>query len=1251
MVEGVSSGYMVPNTIVKEIKLLRRRPWFTWITIWPFIIIYAISISLYLQPELIWDRITYLVYQTYIDFAHATFLPLSLFFHGFLSLFTVWSVSFRSQVLFQRVSLDQLTEATHVFVKPHLHKGETEIVPLVQGSMDGTPPFFVFQQSKWKLDKVSKKFDKPLFPIMHSFSYYINWKGFSTNAEQEKQLNTYGSNSMEVIIPEFTELLIDHAFAPLFVFQMFCILLWCLDEYWYYSLITGFMTAGMECSVVYQRINNMRMLRSMAEVPVSSVEVFRGGQKKTVQTTELVPLDVVVVKSNSPFPVDALLIKGTAVLNEASLTGESTPQLKEAPDDVEIALDTKKHSRHMLFCGTQVLLSTGVGEEENAIAVVLKTGFETKQGKLLRTILHSQGRVSENSKEAFAYIGLLLIFAFAAVGFLLQRGLSDPSKNRWKLFLSCIQVITAVVPVDLPLQLSLAVNNALMSLSRLAVFCTEPFRIPFAGSIDICCFDKTGTLTTDEMLFGGLDMGDGKGVLKMLGDIPRMSEVVLMSCHSLVTLNDGVIAGDEMEKAALNAFGYRLHEPDVVVYDPPGKDDKEKGKNKEEQPKRIKDPRKTIRIRARFPFIAALRRMACIVECKEGSYVVVKGSPEAIFSLCSDMPVECLHLAETTAGKGFRVIALAYRRLNVGEYVKNASRPPLREDLERDLSFAGLSLYVCPLKKDARETICNLQGGSHRCVIITGDSVQTAISVGRDVSLLRTSRYLVCRPKNGSDGIEWYENESPVKSMTKDELIARTYDGMAKKGKKWPLRSKEPSRDGAWELCVNAEILNPKQFSYVLEAFNEYVAIWARCAPSHKEDIVMDLKKKNHCVMMAGDGTNDVGALKQAHVGIAVLNSAAVTKAVDSTMEVGPQPHNEPDLPSEMMVPPNFRFTVVPPKPPQTAGFMVQSKWHMAVAKRQAEIQRVKKWNVALEKQKKINSEKKAAALPPMPLDGSDANSSPSDFMVGSLFNADDDSLGGPPMIKLGDASIAAPFTCRSKALTSVCDIIRLGRSTLVTTQMMYKILALNCLSTAYTMSVLASDGVKLGEKQMIASGVVLTVCFLCMGRSKPLERLCPQRPVAKIFHPTIIGSVFVQFALHFYCLVQTTALVVAIDSETVASMKAEASTEEFKPTLLNSVMFLMSALQSGITFAVNYRGEPFMQKMWHNKPMFFALVILAMMVFCLATESDPELNEMLEIVPFPSPEFRSAFLRLLTLDAVGSFLVEKFLLIMFEDK
>ncbi|EPY19067.1 cation-transporting ATPase 13A1 [Strigomonas culicis] len=977
-------------------------------------------------------------------------------------------------------------------------------------------------------------------------------------------------NVMEVVIPDFQDLFVDHALAPFFVFQMFTVLLWCLDEYWYFSVFTGVMMVGMECTTIYQRIRNMKTLRDMAEVPVRDITVIRNKKEVVVRTNELLPLDIFVVPNNMACPVDALLVKGTAVVNEASLTGESTPQLKEAPDHSDLQFSMKKHARHMLFAGTQILLSSGPQVDANAegarkcaLAVVLKTGFETKQGKLLRTILHSQGRISENSGEAFAFIGVLVVFALAASGYLLRRGLADPSRSRWRLFLSCVQIITSVVPSELPMELSLAVNTTLLSLTKLKVFCTEPFRIPFAGMVDTCCFDKTGTLTTDEMLFAGVNMVDGNGILNKMKMIPKYSEMVLATCHSLVYLDENTLAGDEMEKAATAALGYSMGESGDVIHNPPKK--KEEDEKSQKTAPVVADPRRNYRIVARFPFLAALRRMSCIISSREGKYVVAKGSPEAIAALCVDMPKEAQRVAEKTASEGYRVIALAYRKLDSSEGTsKQEIATKKRQDVEKNLTFAGLAVYVCPLKKDAQETIENLQGGSHRCVIITGDSVQTAICVGRDVSMLLSARQLVAREEEKGK-ITWADAATgEVVASDKAQVLGGTFVR---------TRQVKAPKDGQWDLCVNAEVLSADAFHAIVEEYNEQVTIWARCAPTQKEDIVNDLKKKNHMVMMAGDGTNDVGALKQAHAGIAVLNSASVAPAADQKDKpVGPQTHNEPDVPADHKIPAGFQFTVVPPQPPQTAGFSMLMKWKMLEARRKTEIAQIAAWNKKLQAAEKEKADAKAIAPP------KNNTLSETDFLVESLFNADDENFGGPPMIKLGDASIAAPFTCRSKALTSVCDIVRLGRTTLVTTHMMYKILALNCLVSAYSMSVLRCEGVKLGEKQMILSGMILSVCFMCMSRSKPLPNLCPQRPVTRLFHPYMITTVFLQFALHLYSMVQTAAMVAEVDREGIEEMRRAVEDETFKPTLLNSTMFLMTTLISGVTFAVNYRGEPFME-------------------------------------------------------------------------
>jgi cation-transporting ATPase 13A1 len=148
--------------------------------------------------------------------------------------------------------------------------------------------------------------------------------------------------------------------------------------------------------------------------------------------------------------------------------------------------------------------------------------------------------------------------------------------------------------------------------------------------------------------------------------------------------------------------------------------------------------------------------------------------------------------------------------------------------------------------------------------------------------------------------------------------------------------------------------------------------------------------------------------------------------------------------------------------------------------------------------------------------------------------------------------------------------------------------------------------------RQMTVSGFLMTVCFLCISRSKPLTTLSKKRPQPTIFNAYLILSVLGQFAVHIVSLVVVMTLC-STSNESIDFKK------EFSPNLLNSGIYLISLSMQVSTFAINYQGHPFRESIRENKALFYGLMSVGSVAFLGALEWFPELNEWLQLAEFPS--------------------------------
>jgi magnesium-transporting ATPase (P-type) len=525
--------------------------------------------------------------------------------------------------------------------------------------------------------------------------------------------------------------------------------------------------------------------------------VLRDGKKQVIPSRELVPGDVVLLEGGDKVPADLRLFSVKNLhMDEAALTGESVPVAKV---DSHIARPNLPpgDQRCMAFSGTFATRGRGTG-------IVVATGEHTEFGRIAKLMKETRKITTPLMRKIAAFTRFLIfaVLALAAVNFILAVIFKYDLVYS---FLASVSLAVAAIPEMLP-----AIVAAILALAAVAMSKRNAIikRLPAAetlGVTTVICSDKTGTLTKNQMTVVHIYSGGKYYKVSGVGYEPR-GEFILGNSginpaqhdqELLKTLKAGYLANNAAlteDKAEYSIVGDPTEGALVVSAAKAGITEK---------PPRLDE----------IPFESEQQYMATLHEEQGGNVIYVKGSPERVLRMCHhqliDGSIEPLRdeeisaRADEMAGDALRVLGMAYKAVP-------KEKKLLSSDDMGELVFLGLQGMIDPPREESVEAVRQCKRAGIRPVMITGDHVQTAKAIARELGI-------------GGSGDRVLNGEE-LSQMSDDELY---------------------------------EVV-------------ERVSVYARVAPEHKLRIVKQLQRRGHIAAVTGDGVNDAPALKAADIGIAM---------------------------------------------------------------------------------------------------------------------------------------------------------------------------------------------------------------------------------------------------------------------------------------------------------------------------------------------------------------------------------------------
>ena len=542
---------------------------------------------------------------------------------------------------------------------------------------------------------------------------------------------------------------------------------------------------------VYQESKAEKAIEALQRMAAATSKVLRDGKLITVRSEDLVIGDVVILEAGDAVPADGRILESASLkIEEAALTGESVPvnkfiELLALQDETrDIPLGDR---RNMAYMGSTVVYGRGK-------MVVTHTGMDTEMGKIADALATAQEGQTPLQRKLSQLSGILtkLVLAICVLIFgvqLLRAGkfTADVAVHS---FMVAVSLAVAAIPEGLAAVVTVVLSIGVTNMSKRNAIIRRLTAVETLGCTQIICSDKTGTLTQNKMT-----------VVDCYGDEKRTAAAMTL-CSDAAPDADGKVTGEPTE-AALVQWGASL------------------GLEKPQLASKL--PRV-----GEAPFDSG-RKMMSTVHAHEGHFLqFTKGGPDVVLRCCTSylkdgkkLPLtpqareEILAANKAMADRALRVLAAAERTYDT---LPDSFEPA---SLERELCFLGLAGMIDPVRPEVRDAIAQCRSAGIRPIMITGDHVDTAVAIARELGIL----------------------EGNMRAVTGTQLDAMDDETFAR-------------------ACPE-------------------ISVYARVQPEHKMRIVNTWRKLGYVTAMTGDGVNDAPSIKSADIGVGMgITGTDVTKNV-----------------------------------------------------------------------------------------------------------------------------------------------------------------------------------------------------------------------------------------------------------------------------------------------------------------------------------------------------------------------------------